>query len=81
MFYALSVDTWFNDKVSVFVALAPVTKLTHSTSSGHKFIANKNRNKQLDYLRGIEAVSVAYNRYYITGEMKSETLSFATSYR
>jgi len=32
MFYALSVDPWFNDKISVFVALAPVTKLTHATA-------------------------------------------------
>ena len=32
MFYALSVDTWFNDKISVFVAMGPVTKLTNATS-------------------------------------------------
>jgi len=30
MFYAFSVDPWFNDKVSVFVALGPVTKLTNA---------------------------------------------------
>ena len=35
MFYALSYDKagYFSDKVSVFVALAPCTKLTHSTYS------------------------------------------------
>ena len=34
MFYALAMESdWFQERVSVFAALAPCTKLTHSTYS------------------------------------------------
>jgi len=67
MFYALSVDPWFNDKISVFVALAPVTKLSHSTSPALSFFTNKK--KQLANLRKLEAVSSDNDRHYYTGNL------------
>ena len=30
MFYGLSVDSWLNEKINLFVALGPVTKLTNT---------------------------------------------------
>lgn len=66
MFYGLSEDeSWFANRVSLYVALAPVTKLSHTEAGFIKWAAQ--------YYSVLDDATSIYNMYSIggTGEQTS----------